>query len=167
MPRFSLRLSILLVALTFLAQIDASADDTPTTKKKKKGGTKKSSPNADEVKAIEKLKKKIEALENQGRYREALPLQRQLVEQVKTTLGSQSTDAAAQFNILADLYKKTGQYAKAEPLYRRSLDIWEASRGKTTLMLPPALTTWPCCTSPWASTRKRSHSTSAAWISMG
>ena len=37
---------------------------------------------------------------------------------------------AVPLNNLASLYQVTGQYAKAEPLYQRSLEIREAKLGK-------------------------------------
>ncbi len=36
---------------------------------------------------------------------------------------------AANLNNLAELYQEQGQYAKAEPLYQRSLKIWEKALG--------------------------------------
>ena len=44
-------------------------------------------------------------------------------------LGPEHPDTAISLNNLAELYGTTGDYAKAEPLYRRALGIWEKALG--------------------------------------
>jgi tetratricopeptide (TPR) repeat protein len=44
-------------------------------------------------------------------------------------LGPDHPDVAASLNNLAELYRAQGQYAQAEPLYKRSLAIVEKALG--------------------------------------
>ena len=44
-------------------------------------------------------------------------------------LGPDHPDVATSLNDLASLYDTQGDYAKAEPLYKRSLSIWEKALG--------------------------------------
>ena len=44
-------------------------------------------------------------------------------------LGPEHPDTAASLNNLAALYYAMGDYAKAEPLYRRALAIYEKALG--------------------------------------
>ncbi len=44
-------------------------------------------------------------------------------------LGPEHPDVATSLNNLAELYKAQGNYAEAEPLYQRSLAIWEKALG--------------------------------------
>ncbi|MFN3918930.1 MAG: tetratricopeptide repeat protein, partial [Methylohalobius sp.] len=43
--------------------------------------------------------------------------------------GPNHPDVATSLNNLAALYKAQGDYAKAEPLYKRALAIWEKAFG--------------------------------------
>ncbi len=45
-------------------------------------------------------------------------------------LGQEHPDTATSLNNLAELYKAMGDYAKAEPLYRRALAIREKALGQ-------------------------------------
>jgi hypothetical protein len=47
----------------------------------------------------------------------------------KEALGPDHTDVAVSLNNLAGLYKTQERYADAEPLYKRSLVIWEKAHG--------------------------------------
>src|SRR2546426_7329710 len=44
-------------------------------------------------------------------------------------LGPDHPSGATSLNNLAGLYRAQGQYAQAEPLYKRSLAIWEKALG--------------------------------------
>ncbi|MBT1570101.1 tetratricopeptide repeat protein, partial [Klebsiella pneumoniae] len=44
-------------------------------------------------------------------------------------LGPDHPDVATSLNNLAELYRSQGQYAQAEPLFKRSLAIWERALG--------------------------------------
>ena len=54
---------------------------------------------------------------------------RQAVVIREQALGPGHSDMAMTLNNLAVLYKATGEYAKAEPLYQRALAIFEAALG--------------------------------------
>ena len=47
------------------------------------------------------------------------------VKVTKKNVGLDHPDEATSLNNLAELYRTQGQYAAAEPLYKRSLEIWE------------------------------------------
>ena len=51
------------------------------------------------------------------------------VEARERTVGPDHPDVATSLNNLAVLYLDQGQYAQAEPLYQRSLAIWEKALG--------------------------------------
>ena len=48
---------------------------------------------------------------------------------MEKALGPDHPDVAASLNNLAELYRAQGRYGDAEPLYRRSLGIWEKALG--------------------------------------
>jgi tetratricopeptide (TPR) repeat protein len=48
-------------------------------------------------------------------------------------------------NNLASLYRATGAYAKAEPLYQRALAIYEKTLGPGHPTPPPRSKISPCC----------------------
>jgi len=60
-------------------------------------------------------------LREQGRYREAIPNKRR-VTHAKTVV-------AAELTGLATFYQAQGRFAEAEPLFRRSLAVWDEVRG--------------------------------------
>ena len=64
----------------------------------------------------------------QGNYTEA---EKQLVAAVKEAegLGPQDPRLATSLNNLGLVYDAQGRYAEAEPLYKRSLAIWEKALG--------------------------------------
>jgi len=64
----------------------------------------------------------------QGRYGEAEKLWLAALEQVEK-FGPQNPRLATSLNNLAVLYEAQGKYAEAEPLYKRSLAIWEKALG--------------------------------------
>jgi len=76
-----------------------------------------------------KLEMRIETFFKQGKYAEAIPVAKQLLEIREKTLGPDHTNTAASLNDLADLYHPTGDFAKAEPLYQRALKIVEKALG--------------------------------------
>ena len=54
--------------------------------------------------------------------------------------GSADTRLAANLNNLAELYRLRDRFAEAEPLYKRSLEIWQKARGTEEPSLAPVLT---------------------------
>ena len=65
---------------------------------------------------------------DQGQYAKALKLYTLALEEAEK-FGPADPRLAASLNILALLYKTQGDYAKAEPLYKRSLAIREKALG--------------------------------------
>ena len=58
-----------------------------------------------------------------GLWNEALSLCKDILEQVAAEHGKVGTEYAAALNNLANIYKATGRYSKAEPLYKEALSI--------------------------------------------
>jgi tetratricopeptide (TPR) repeat protein len=59
----------------------------------------------------------------QGRYGEAEPLLREVLQGYRETLGPKHPDTLTSMNNLAGLYKAQGRYGEAEPLLREALQI--------------------------------------------
>jgi tetratricopeptide (TPR) repeat protein len=78
---------------------------------------------------VDRLFKEVKALTAAGRYREAIPLSKQLVEIAEEWFGPEDPHTATSLNDLAALYKTIGAYAEAEPLYKRALAIREKVLG--------------------------------------
>ena len=70
------------------------------------------------------------ALYKQGRYADAVVPAKQSLELAEKTGGPNHPSVAASLNILATLYQAQGQYALAEPLFRRNLTIVENALGR-------------------------------------
>jgi CHAT domain-containing protein len=73
---------------------------------------------------------KGKALQDQGKYREALPFFERALKLAPEVFGAEHENTATILNYLGMVYEGMGQYAKAEPLFRRSLDIRDAKFGK-------------------------------------
>src|SRR5437660_1705048 len=73
---------------------------------------------------------KAAALAKEGKASEAIPQYEKALALAPKVYGSDHIETAALMNSLALLYKQQGEYAKAEPLYHRSLEIREAKLGK-------------------------------------
>jgi len=67
----------------------------------------------------------VKDLYRQGKYDKAVSLAREAIEEAEAKVGTDHPDLANTLNDLALLYKTQGDYAKAEPLYKRSLAILE------------------------------------------
>jgi tetratricopeptide (TPR) repeat protein len=81
-------------------------------------------------KAFQEAEQKVNKFYNQGRYIEAIPYAKEMLEIVEKTLDKDHPNVAACLNNLAMLYYATGRYSEAEPLYKRALDITEKTLGK-------------------------------------
>ena len=73
--------------------------------------------------------------------------------------GPEHPDVAQSLNNLAVLYHNRGEYAEAEPLYQRSLAVWQKALGPEHSMWLRASTTWPSFTAPKGTTPRRSRYT--------
>jgi tetratricopeptide (TPR) repeat protein len=69
------------------------------------------------------LNKQINKLFEQGKYQEAIPLAEQAVRLAKWVYGPDDPSTANSISKLGLLYYKTGEYAKAEPLYHEALQV--------------------------------------------
>jgi len=78
----------------------------------------------------------------------------------------ESSDVATSLNNLAALYDSQGQYAQAEPLYKRSLAIREKAFGPDHPDVARASTTWRRSARSKAGTLRPSRSSGARWRSV-
>jgi tetratricopeptide (TPR) repeat protein len=82
-----------------------------------------------ETQDVEKLAKKVEALYQQGRYAEAIPIATQLLHVTEKSLGPDHPDTATRLSDLAELDLEIGNYVEAGPLFERALTIREKALG--------------------------------------
>ncbi len=72
-----------------------------------------------------RLNQEVEELYRAGQYDRAVTVAQAALEAAEKNAGPDHPDVATSLNNLAELYRVQGAYAKAEPLYKRSLAIWE------------------------------------------
>jgi len=80
-----------------------------------------------------------EALAEKGQLADAIRLYEQVVARAPDVFGARTRDTANMVNNLAELYRRTAKYAKAVPLYQRSLEIYEALPDKDDLAVAVSL----------------------------
>jgi len=73
--------------------------------------------------AIKSLEARIVELNGAGRYADAVPLAKQVLDLRQKKSGTQDQDYASALNNLAVLYKALGRYEDAQPVLEQSLDI--------------------------------------------
>ncbi|MBV8648920.1 tetratricopeptide repeat protein, partial [Paludibacterium sp.] len=73
--------------------------------------------------AIKYLEARIVELNGAGRYADAVPLAKQVLDLRQKKSGTQDQDYASALNNLAVLYKALGRYEDAQPVLEQSLDI--------------------------------------------
>jgi tetratricopeptide (TPR) repeat protein len=76
------------------------------------------------------LIKLAELYSAQGRYGEAEPLFKRVLEICKKFLGAEHPYTASALNNIASLYRDQGRYGEAEPLYQSALEIWRKILGE-------------------------------------
>ena len=79
---------------------------------------------------IERLKFNISVLINGGRFSEAVPLQKQYCEEIKSTYGTESDEYFNEIQNLAKLYHELRKYSLAAPLIKEVLDISRKKYGE-------------------------------------
>src|SRR5262245_6928634 len=80
------------------------------------------------------------ALHNEGKYGEASPIGKRVIELLEAELGSEHIEVSNALGNLANLYSDQGDYAKAESFYRRSIAIKEKELGAEHPSLAETLT---------------------------
>lgn len=75
------------------------------------------------------LVSKIKQLNQEGRYREAIPVAKRALQIREKLLGADDPSTAVTRNNLAELYRATGEYAEAETLYQHALAVFIAKFG--------------------------------------
>jgi CHAT domain-containing protein/tetratricopeptide (TPR) repeat protein len=103
---------------------DAAADPAPAT------APKPLTPRDDLPRQDKELNGKVQALHDQGRFAEAIPLALEVVRVRKEGLGEADPRYATSLNKLGSLYDATGDYAKAEPLYLQAMQIYRQTVGE-------------------------------------
>lgn len=86
--------------------------------------------NADDGVLMSTLNSLWDVYQRQGKYAQAEPLLRRVLELNEKSLGADHPNVAASLNNLAGNYRAQGNLAEAEPLYKRSLEIWEKIMGR-------------------------------------
>src|SRR5579875_1410816 len=75
------------------------------------------------------LNQEVMELYRAGKYDRALVLARKALQVAEQSAGPNHPDVAASLNNLALVYEAQGDYAKAEPLFKRALAINEKALG--------------------------------------
>jgi tetratricopeptide (TPR) repeat protein len=83
----------------------------------------------EEVLEVATLAGQIAEFSQAGKYAEAVPVARRLVDAFERAVGPNHSATATGLVILADLHRVLGEYAKAEPLYQRAIKILENTMG--------------------------------------
>lgn len=86
-------------------------------------------PAAAAVDELERLSREALALLEEGKYGEALPLAKRMLDIQEKLLGPKHPDVASSLDVLATLYRLNGDYARAERLHLRALGIREKVLG--------------------------------------
>ena len=84
---------------------------------------------AEEASEADSFNRRVVELYQAGKYEQAIPIARQLLEISEKINGPEHPFTAGSLNNLAALYDSMGDYAKAEPLYLRALAIREKALG--------------------------------------
>jgi tetratricopeptide (TPR) repeat protein len=83
-----------------------------------------------ELRQAEEKNSASHKLEQQGRYREALPLAQEVLLKLRRILGESHPDYAKSLNHLAALYAAMGAYGKALPLLEQARDLRKRLLGE-------------------------------------
>jgi CHAT domain-containing protein/tetratricopeptide (TPR) repeat protein len=89
--------------------------------------------------SVAELNNQVVALNQAGRYAEALPIAHRVLTLAEQLRGSDHPEVATSLNNLAELYRALGRYRDAEPLYNRALTIWEMAFGPDDIDVGTAL----------------------------
>ncbi len=89
----------------------------------------KSAAEAKEPSNADFLDRQAKNLHWAGRYEEAIPIAREVLQIREKADGPEHVKTAVSLNTLAELYRATGDHANAKPLYQRALAIKEKALG--------------------------------------
>ncbi|MEO1610013.1 MAG: tetratricopeptide repeat protein [Pseudomonadota bacterium] len=79
---------------------------------------------------ISALISNVSRLRQTGKYGEAIGPAKKLLEIAEQLLGPDHPNVGTMLNNLAELYRLQGRYAEAEPLYKRTITIFEKALGR-------------------------------------
>jgi len=116
----------LLVASVLAFVVTAGCDVKLTPKRPTLDAPPASSEKANE---LVELNRRVQDLQQGGRYAEAIPPAQRAAELYEKDLGPEHPYVATALTTLARLYRANGEYAKAEPLFQRVLAVREQTLG--------------------------------------
>ena len=97
-------------------------------------------PGPEEAKQrIPKLERSVYDLNDEGRYREALPVTSELLSLRQRVLGPEHPDTVVSIGYLAHAHLRMGSYHAAEPLFQRMIAVRERSPGSASEALRKSL----------------------------
>src|SRR5436190_429122 len=82
------------------------------------------------MKQLDQLKEQVSRLYQEGRFEQAIPLQRRVVEVIRVALGEAHPDFGNSLSSLAVFYQAMGDHAAAWPLARQALEVHRAALGE-------------------------------------
>ncbi|MEA5542963.1 tetratricopeptide repeat protein, partial [Limnoraphis robusta Tam1] len=88
-----------------------------------------SSQQSPELEEANRLHQQVIQLYEQGKYNEAIPLAKRVLEMYQKLLGDEHPDVATSLSNLALLYREQGRYTEAEPLYKQALEMFQKLLG--------------------------------------
>ncbi|MDJ0521640.1 MAG: CHAT domain-containing protein [Planctomycetota bacterium] len=107
----------------------AASDDKPKDEPKKPAREMTETERRMALSMARAWNQRVLALYREGKYREAAPVARQVLELRERALGPDHPDVATSLNNLAAMLEALGEYKQARPLYERALRIWEKASG--------------------------------------
>lgn len=93
---------------------------------------------------LDKLHERIEKLYHEGKYEEAIPLAKHVLESREQILAADPDDLTRSIFILAELYQAINDYPAAEQMYRRILTRLDKTQQPMNLQLSLALGRYGC-----------------------
>lgn len=122
-----MKLLLALAGLGLAAVCPTAAAQAPKDASRDKPGI--PAARADDSARLKELWNQAHKLAKEGKPKEAVVVCETALELAKARLGESHKNTISLTHLLGYLYQTTGQYAKAEPLYRRALDFYEANLG--------------------------------------
>lgn len=124
-----MRKSLALVCLALLAHAAAAASTRHAPPQEKGAAAARAAQTKPELEEAARLNAEVLKLFREGKYEDALPLARRVLELREAAAGPDALVVAYALNNLASIYLQRGKVGDAEPLYRRALDIVERQGG--------------------------------------
>jgi TonB family protein len=121
-----MRIVLTIICLTLLSGASASAQDTAPRAGSNAASKSQASPELEEA---ARLNAEVLRLFGAGKYDEALPIAKRVLELRENAIGPNGLLVAYALNNIASIYTQRGKGGDAEPLFKRALDIVEKNGG--------------------------------------